>query len=328
MADADLTAHTQRTQSILKRLIIDNQNMRNTTRYEAVYSAIKNPRDLLDNRIGGVVWSNKPGSVVPLAAPELSPLTMQAIELLNQDGERRSGSTRLGKGLNQDALRYQNADGMVERLTNAGNRRIMRAARDYAQTLLVPLSNYVYRLGVQNDRKVSMVEVQGRFMPAAPQQWLDEDQNISVHTALTPDEAKKHGGTLLNLYQMMAQDPMLAPLFGMQQRHAMMDEIFDAFGVGDSSQFLGRPDDPQLQQQMQVQQQQQMQMAQRQMAIEDTQINLAKSADRRAWQELDMKVTDTMADNLREDEKLEHEKEVDQEELEIERSQQRQVAVG
>ena len=62
---ADVMSETQRTQSILKRLIIDNQQMRNTTRYEATVGALKNPRDLLDNTIGGVIWSRQPGSVTP-----------------------------------------------------------------------------------------------------------------------------------------------------------------------------------------------------------------------------------------------------------------------
>jgi hypothetical protein len=105
-------------------LIIDNQQMRNTTRYEAVQQNLLNPRDLLDNQIGGVVWSEQIGSVAPLPTPELSPLTMGVLQMMNADVEKRSGVSELGKGLNTDVVKYQNAADMVERLTNAGTRRL------------------------------------------------------------------------------------------------------------------------------------------------------------------------------------------------------------
>ena len=96
---ADVMTSQQKTKSILKRLVIDNQQMRNTTRYEASVGAIKNPRDLLDNTIGGVIWSRQPGSVTPLATPELSPLTMNVLQMLKTDGEERNGMSGLAKGM-------------------------------------------------------------------------------------------------------------------------------------------------------------------------------------------------------------------------------------
>ena len=129
---ADVMSETQKTQSILKRLVIDNQQMRNTTRYEATVGSLKNPRDLLDNTIGGVIWSRQPGSVTPLATPELSPLTMNAVQMLKADGEERNGMSGLSKGMEMGAVNNQNASDMVSKLTSAGQRRVTMAARDFA----------------------------------------------------------------------------------------------------------------------------------------------------------------------------------------------------
>ena len=47
----------------------------------------------------------------------------QLVEMLDNDKEERSGMSRLAQGMNTDALKYQNAADMVERLTNSANRR-------------------------------------------------------------------------------------------------------------------------------------------------------------------------------------------------------------
>ena len=328
MADADVMRPTQKTQSVLKRLVIDNNNMRNTSRYEAVYNAVKNPRDLLDNKIGGVVWSRAIGSVAPLATPELSPFTDSLMERLDRDGERRSGESRLARGMNQDAVRYQNSEGMIDKLTNAGNRRVMRAARDYAQTLLAPLSNYIYRIGARHDKKVMMVEAQGQMMPASPAMWEDRDQQVSVHTALTPEEGRRYAADLQSFDVAVRQDPEMAPLYGLSQRHAVWDEILDALGVSDSTRFLLRPDDPQVQQGMMQNQAVAQDQQQKQEFITMEQVRLADSQDKLSWQRLNLDATDKLRDFNQTQEKQEHDMEMDEEELELEKTQDRNVSIG
>ena len=266
LADADLVAHTQKTLSTLKRLIIDNQHMRNTSRYEAVQGAIKNPRELIDNSIGGVIWSRQIGSVQELATPELSPMTMAVIEMLDQDKEERSGVSRLSKGMNNDALRYQNAADMVERLTNASQMRVMRAARDFAESFFVPLCKYIYRLGVRNDKRTHQAEVAGKFETLNPSSWPDMDMQMNVSVALTPDQGHKQAQTMIQLYQLMLMDPDLKLGFGYQQKWSLLDDAFDHMGIPDSSEYLLRPDSPEYAQKQQFQAQQMQQQQQSQQA--------------------------------------------------------------
>lgn len=339
LAVSDVVAHTQKTSSTLKRLVLDNQQMRNTSRMEAVVGAVQNPRDLLDNKIGGVVWTKRLGSVAPLVAPELSGMTFQVIEMLAQDKEERAGLSRLSQGLNTDVLGKQNAADMVARLTNASNRRVMRAARDFAQTFLVPLCRYVYRLGARHDTRLAQVEVSGQFQQVNPAQWEDKDIPMRVHAALTPEEALTHAQGLLMMHQAILGSAQLGSqlpmLYGLEQQHALMDDVFDAFGVVDSSRYLMRPDTPQFQQMMQQQQQQQMQAKQEADLMKQFQFGLLKSGDQRSWfeaklkgQEAQVNAADKASDNLREDEKFNWKKNVDSQELVIEKQQRRGVDVG
>lgn len=328
ISDADIVAHSQKTNSIIKRLILDNQQMRNSSRYEALQGAIVNPRDLLDNSIGGVVWTRRLGSVAPLAAPELSPLTFNVLTMLSQDTDKRSGMSDLAKGMNTDAVRYQNAENMIDKLTVAGNRRVMRAARDWAQTFLVPLSQYIAKLAMDNDMSQRQMEVSGRVIPVVPSQWQDTELCMAVSEALTPEEGQKHAQQLMMMHSIMSQDPQLAMLYGVAQKHALMDDMFDALGVADTTKYMLRPDSPEFMQQMQQMQQQQMQAQQQQQQLAGLQIGLAQSADRREWEKFQWDVTNDMADNVREDDELEHKKEMDEKEYQLERTQDRAVSVG
>ena len=328
MCGADVVAHTQKTQSTLKRLIIDNQQMRNTTRWEAVQGNLKNPRDLLDNAIGGVIWSDQIGSVAPLAAPELSPLTMGVVSLLQQDNDRRSGLSGLAKGMNTDALRYQNADSMIERLTNAGSSRPMGAARDWAHTFLIPLCQYIVRLGRKYDKRVIAREVAGQQIQIAPSTWADNEDQMQVAVALTPQEATEHAQKLLMMHQLMSGDEQLSQLYGVAQRHAMFDDIFDAMGVTDTTRYMMRPDSPEYQQQMMAQQQAMQEQQAKQEQLMALQIQSMDNEQARKWAELNNKIMDTMADNQRADDQFEWDRYVDQKEINIEEDQNRQAAIG
>lgn len=301
MCVADLVAHNQRAKSQLQRAIINNQNIRNSTRFEAVPEQMYDPAQLIDNTLGGVVFTESIGSVAPLATPELSPLTFQALQMIDLDNERRSGMNSLAKGMNTDALRYQNAADMVDRLTNAAKTRPMGAARDFAETFLIPLCKYLVRKAMEVDFSQSTVESGGKQIVIAPQSWQSDASEMKVVAALTPQEAEDQAQKLLTMHQLISADPLLSQLYGIQQRHAVIDEVFEAMGISDTTKYLMRPDSPEFRQQQQIQEQMQqaqqmqaMQMAQMQAQMQQMMLELeyTKEANRQL---------DRMEDNTRED---------------------------
>ena len=323
---ADVMSETQRTQSILKRLIIDNQQMRNTTRYEATVGALKNPRDLLDNTIGGVIWSRQPGSVTPMATPELSPLTMNVVQLLKSDGEERNGMSTLSKGMNDAAVSNQNASDMIDRLTTAGKRRVTMAARDFARTFLVPISQHIVKLAMQNDQSQDQIEIGGQMIPVMPAQWADDDLEMEVAAALTPDDAQRQAGQLVMIHNTMMQDPSLADIYGVTQKHALLDKIFDLTGIKNTSQYMVSPQSPefaQMSQQKQAQSMEQLRQSTEQLelqkALTAAQITGIEQTAQASLMKAQTDLTDRMFDNNMDVQKFEHEQFVDIEKLDIDR---------
>jgi len=323
---ADVMTGQQKTNSILKRLVIDNQQMRNTTRYEASVGAIKNPRDLLDNTIGGVIWSRQPGSVAPLATPELSPLTMNVLQMLKTDGEERNGMSGLAKGMDQGAVNNQNAADMIAKLTSAGQRRVIMAARDFARSFLVPLSQHIIKLAIQNDKSQDQFEMCGQMVPVIPSSWNQDDIDMEINAALTPDEAARSGAQLMMIHQMLAQDPIMADVYGVSQRHALFDKVFDALGIKNTQPFMMSPMSQEFQQvqQMKQQMQEEMEMEQKigqelQKQATAAQIALLEAQANGTLMSVQTTLADKMFDNQLDSEEFKHKQFIDTEKLNIER---------
>lgn len=327
LCDADLAGPIQWSKSNLLRLSIDNIAMTNTSRWKARQGYIKNPRELLDNNIGSVLWMRDLNALEPLETPTLSQWTPQVYEQLEQDKETRTGVSRLAKGMNSDAIRYQNADDMVERLTNASNRRSMMGVRDFANEYLSAIAKRIYDLGRKYDTRQRTVELAGQWIQITPQQFIPRSK-IKIRTALTPDDRQREAQFLLMLHQHMQQDPELMLLYGLQQKHALLDDVADLMGVGDTSRYMLQPNSPEVGQKLQAQQQQQQQMQQMQQAILQIQTQLRLNEDERAERKLDLEFMDKATDNSRADEELDWDNYWKRQELQLERQQQRSVAVG
>ena len=333
MCTADVLVHIQKSQSGLKRLVYDNQQMANSSRNILLAGALKNPRDLLDNKIGATLVANRSDAVTPLPPPPLSPLTMQTIAMFKADGEERSGLSGLAKGMNTDAVKYQNADNMIERLTSAGQRRVTAEARDFANTFLIPLCQYIVHLGMRNDTAQSTMEVAGQQVPIVPAQWRDDELCMEAAVALTPEEGQRTAQQLMMIHSTLTQDPTMGVMYGPQQKHAQLDMIYDLLGISDTTKLLLPPGSPEYQQasqqqaqQAQVAQQKQDQVMAAQLMSVQTQNQVAMSGDQRAWAETQWNRTNDMADNMLNEEKHEWDIERETQELQIERQQKRPVS--
>lgn len=269
LGEADLTKDLQKSNSSIKRGIIDNILISNTTRWKGRLSSIKNPRDLIDNPIGGIIDTDHPDSIKPVETPSLSPATSYGIELLQKEKESRTGSIDLGHGLNaQDAMSGNNADSMVERLQNAGNKRKMLKARMLAELMLKPILARIYKLGVLHDKQTSVEKINGKWVELVPSHWPIEAE-LQVSVALTPEESLANAQALLTIHQLMSQDEQLSQLYGIKQRYALFKKVLLSAKQYDHSYLLDPESDEfiqaQQQQSQQMQMMNQMQMQQQQM---------------------------------------------------------------
>ena len=264
MSLADVLIDLQKTMSSLKRGVVDHMMLTTTSRWVANLSLVKNPRDLLDNRVGAVVdvMSPNPESVVrPLPTPQLNGNVYTAIENFEQEKEQRSGSSRMSRGMDTTAVSKQNSSDLINTFMNASNRRIMVMARNFAETFLKPLMHDIYKLGVENETEEKMMQLDGRFVAINPA-MLGDRTEMTVAVALTPEEQAKEAQMLLSLdsqFTMNPQDPNLGGLYGPSQRHAMISRAFELLNIKEGASYLQDPNDEAYQQQQQQQQEQEQQ---------------------------------------------------------------------
>jgi hypothetical protein len=266
-------------------------------------------------------------------------MTMPILEMLQRDSEERSGMSSLAKGMNSNVLSSQNADSMVERLTNAGTRRVTAEARDFAKTFLIPLMQHIVKLAMENDNSQDQMEAGGKVIPIVPSQWQEDANDMDIAVALTPDEAQSMAKNMVLLHQIKSADEGIGAMYGPEQRHAFYDAVYELMGIDDATPYIMNPNSPQYQQimqeqQQQVQQQQQHQM-QMQMDVQDTQLESLSQQVQQGWAALNSKVMDTVHDNDLDDQKQKWQQYIDfenlqlsQEELELEEEQKRGVSIG
>lgn len=270
LALADVLVDIQKSQSSLKRSVIDNAFLTNTSRWVANLSLVRNPRDLIDNKLGAVIDVNAmdPSSVVqPLATPQISPNVFTTMEVLEQEKEARSGSSRMSKGLDSDVVSKQNSSDLITRYMNASNRRTMVMARNFAEEFLKPLMYDLYRLAIENDTQPRMIQLEGQYVEINPQELADRTE-MEVAVALTPDARAAEARTLTMLDQLFTanpQNPTLNGMYDTPQRYALLARSMDLMGLKGADKYLLSPMSPEYGQKMQQQSQQaqqQQQMAQ------------------------------------------------------------------
>lgn len=329
LCTADVEAHQQKAASGLKRGVMDNMNITNNPRWEANPQGISDMRDLYDNAIGGVIETDNgapPGQVKALDQPQLSPIVMGVMQMLDKDSEERSGISDLARGMNQGAITNQNADSMIDRLTTAGQRRVAMGCRSFANTFLIPLLQCIVRYGMKYDKGQTTMEAGGQQIVIAPSQWTDDD-SMEVEVALTPDEAQAMSQKMLMMNQLLSDDEDMKPLYRVTQKHALYDTVWELMGVKDSTKFLAPPGSPQHQKAMQAAQQAQQQATAQAQEEQQFQRGVLDQQLTQGWAAINNKIMDTIEDNDLNRDQYELDVFKTTEELKLEEEQERGVAL-
>lgn len=351
MSLADVIVDLQKTMSSLKRGVVDHLFLTTTSRWVANLSLVKNPRDLLDNRVGAVIDVNSPNPeavVRPLPTPPMNGGVYTAIEGFEQEKEARSGASRMSRGLDSSVISKQNSSDLINQFMNASNRRIMVMCRNFAENFLKPLMFDLYRLAVRYERGEKLVQLDGQFVPVDPALMKDRTE-MSVAVALTPEEQMKEAQMLLSLDQQFTMNPndtTLGGLYNQPQRHALLMRAFELMNIKSANQFLADPNTPEFQQ-MQAQQQEQAQLAQakqeeiakfnagitaRQVAVMEGQLELEVVKEQnRMLLEMEKQEFHEETEESRlvmDAEKTKHDMMMRDEELELEKTQKRNVSIG
>ena len=231
---------TQNAKTVLTRSILDHATVANNPRYGVVKGALTNPRELLDNRVGGIVNMTRQDGVFPLPQAPLNPFVFQTIGMLDDNKEDVTGVSRLSQGLNKDAISSQNSQGMVEQLISASQQRQKTIARNFATQFLAPLFLAVYQLVIENEKAERVVEVAGSYVPVTPSSWRKQ-RDIQVDFRLGYGEQERLAVEYLTIGQQLAQDPAIQHLYGPEERYNVYKAAMEAKGHKNVSAFLKNP---------------------------------------------------------------------------------------
>ena len=269
---ADKLCATQNARSVLTRSILDHAVIANNPRYMVVKGGLTNPRELIDNRVGGLVNVTRPDAISPMPQAGLNPFVFQTLEALDKDLEDNTGVSRLSQGLNKDAISKQNSAAMVEQLTTMSQQRQKIIARHFS-SFLKHLYQEVYALVVENEDSGKIIEVSGSFVEIDPS--ADMKRDVIVELALGYGEADREAQKHLALHQLFSQDPSIAPMYGLEQRYAMLKKVLEQQGILNVDEYLTPPQQipppqPDPMQQMQTE------MAAKQLELQERQTAVAE----------------------------------------------------
>ena len=319
----------QTARTVLTRSILDHAMITNNPRYTVVKGGLTNPRELIDNRVGGIVNVSRPDAISPMIQAPLNPFIFQTIQMLDEDKEDTTGVSRLSQGLNKDAISKQNSAAMVEQLATMSQQRQKIIARNFANNFLKPLYQLIYQLVVENEPQAKIVEIAGDYVAVNPGDWGSKrDVTVEMHLGYGEQEAEAQ--KYLALHSMMSQDPTLASMYTPENQYNLMTHVMEQNGIKNVKDYLTPPQeqppaqpDPAQEMAMQMQQKQ-MELQERQTAVAEMKAQMDAQVAQMKLQLEQMKAQQGFAiqsDSMDlKEAQLEHKQFVDKAELEIART--------
>ena len=306
---ADVVMDLQLMKSTLMRNLMDNMYNQNFGRY-AVLEGQANLDDLLTQRPGGVVRVKSPNAVTPLATPALEPYSFQMLEYLDSVRESRAGVSRMSQGMNDNALTSHTTATAVNAVMTAAQSRVELIARNFAETGVKDLMIGIYKLLYKNQDKERMIMLRNEWVPVRPDVWKDS-YDCSVSVALgtgNKDQQMAHLSQMLSFAGEAMKGGL--PIVSMQNMYNLGSALVKTMGFQNVSDFLTDPSQIPPQPEEPSEAQMEMQVKSKELDIKAAELQLKQQKIQQEYQKLAV------------DSRLK------QEELNLEREQNRAVAIG
>jgi hypothetical protein len=238
---AEKVVSTQNARTVLTRSILDHAVITNNPRYLVAKGSLTSPREMIDNRQGGIVNVTRIDGVAPMPQAGLNPFVFQTLQLLEEQNEDTTGVSRLSRGIEKDAISKQNSAAMVEQLASMSQQRQKIIARNFANGFVAPLFHKVYREILANETQERIVQLAGNFVPVDPTTW-DDKRDVITELKLGYGEQDRDAQKYLALHAMLSQDEALAPMYDAKKRYNVMKTIMEKQGILNVDDYLTPPD--------------------------------------------------------------------------------------
>jgi len=341
----DLISDLQLIKTTLMRNLLDNMYLTNNGRYEVVEGQA-NLDDLMTSRPGGIVRVRTPGAVNPLGTPQLDQNSFNMLGYLDSIREERTGVSKQSMGLSEGALKsHQTATGVGQVMT-AAQQKIELIARIFAETGMKDLAQSVYMLVQKFEKPEKLVRLNNQWTTLYPHEWKTKmDCTAQVGLGFgNKDMNLMHLGRLSQTIQMIAQHPAAGMLLKPKNVYNLVAEQIKAMGMKNVDDFITDPGDQDVQQQQGPSPEEQAKMQEAQLKQQELQVKVQKiQAESQlkqqemqldaqiSQQDLELKQQEASVDMQIKAQELEIKKAelaLKQQELELERQQERAVKIG
>jgi hypothetical protein len=233
---------TQNARTVLMRGILDHTAITTNPRWGVVKGGLLNPKEMLENRLGGILNLTRPDAVKAMEQPQLNPYVFQTLGLLKENKEESTGISSLSQGMNKDAISTQNSSALVDNLVTLSQTRQKIIARNFAK-FLVELYVGIYKLVLDNADKEQekIIEVAGAFLPVKTKDWCDRTTcTAALH--LGYGERDKQTMKYQNLYKELSSDPAIAPMFAPKNRYKLATDGMRSAGFQNYAEYISTPE--------------------------------------------------------------------------------------
>jgi hypothetical protein len=233
---------TQNARTVLMRGILDHTAVTTNPRWGVIKGGLLNPKEMLENRLGGILNLTRPDAVKAMEQPQLNAFVFQTLGLLKENKEESTGISSLSQGLNKDAISTQNSSALVDNLVTLSQTRQKIIARNFAK-FLVELYVGVYKLVLDNadKEKEKIIEVAGAFVPVKTKDWVDRTTcTAALH--LGYGERDRQTAKYAATYKELASDPALAPMFQPQNRYKLVTDGLRSAGYQNYAEYISPPE--------------------------------------------------------------------------------------
>jgi hypothetical protein len=231
---------TQNARTVLTRAILDHTATTVNPRWQVLNGALANPKELLDNRLRGIVNVKTRDGIAPLQYPNLNPFVFQTVEMLKGNKEETTGISSLSQGLNKDAISSQNSQGLVNDLITVSQTRQKVIARNFAN-FVSALYIKARKLVMQNAKKSSLFEFDNTFQKIDPKAWTpSRPVQVSLHVGY--GEQEKEAAKIAALWGMLSQDPKASMFCPPDRQYALLRDGMKKNGFANHADYIITPD--------------------------------------------------------------------------------------
>lgn len=232
---------TQNARTVLTRAILDHAAITTNPRWGVVKGGLLNPREMMENRLGGILNLTRPDAVKALEQQQLNPFVFQTLEMLKSNKEESTGISALSQGLNKEAISTQNSSALVDNMVTLSQTRQKIIARNFAKFLAdVYIGIYTLVLENQDVEKQKIIQVAGSFTPVSTKGWIERN-NCSIALHLGYGERDRETAKYQALYKELAADPELRPVFTLPKRVKLATDAMKSGGFQNYADYLEDP---------------------------------------------------------------------------------------